>query len=116
MHEAALAEGILHMAETHARGAPVVSLRVRIGAIAGVSKDSLDFWLRTYLDEKGLSRVSVDYAVLPVKIRCRCGTNYTVDDLLQPCPACGMYNRTILQGQECALESIEVSDEPNHSD
>ena len=115
MHEASVAEQILQTVEAHAQGRQVECIHLRVGRISGVVIDSLEFWLRLLLEEKNTPQTRVEFEDVPVKIQCLCGKEYAVENMTQTCPYCGEYGRTILQGRECMVESIEVDDEQNHS-
>ena len=40
-----------------------------------------------------------------------CGKEYEVDKMTDGCPACGGFDRKIVAGKDCVVESIEVNDD-----
>jgi len=56
--------------------------------------------------------IATDVDEVAARLRCRgCGAEYAVKSFFEVCPTCGSLDRTILSGQECEVQSVEVPDE-----
>ncbi len=110
MHELALSESILRAALAAAgeQRACVRALTVKVGALSGASVPSLEFCMGLVLEQRGMSSVQVHIEEAPARMRCRCGQNYSPQDLFAGCPQCGGFDRQVLDGLDVTLESIEV--------
>jgi hydrogenase nickel incorporation protein HypA/HybF len=120
MHELSLVTSIVEtVTETVAalpdasRGARVKEVRLRVGALASVIPESLEFCWGIVSEGTALegSRLVVD--VLPVVVYCeRCAEEATLDGVQSfRCPRCGEQCGKIRQGRELEIDSIEI-DEP----
>jgi hydrogenase nickel incorporation protein HypA/HybF len=110
MHELSIAASIVDaVAETLSRypGARVKDVRVRLGALASVIEDSLQFcWGVTVEGAK------LVISILPVVVHCSaCGKNGELESLQSfRCPHCGEPASDLRQGRELEIESIEIED------
>ena len=44
-------------------------------------------------------------------MRCACGREYQAEDILDPCPACGGYQREVTAGMELTVTSVDIAEE-----
>jgi hydrogenase nickel incorporation protein HypA/HybF len=109
MHELSVATDLVEMAFGAAEGRPIEKLLISNGAFSGVYTDSLRFYLEILTEERQGKPAVLDIQIKPAKCLCACGETYETERFLDPCPKCGAWNRKILSGLDCRLESIEVT-------
>jgi Zn finger protein HypA/HybF involved in hydrogenase expression len=67
-----------------------------------------------YLDllfrENQKEPVAIVAEKVPACFKCACGAAYSPDKIFDPCPSCGGFDRTVIDGKECSIESIEIED------
>lgn len=94
-------------------GARVKEVRLKVGALASVVQESLDFCYGIGTEGTALegSRLVVD--LLPVVLHCEpCGRDVTLDGVQSfRCPICGEPSMDLRQGRELDIDSIEIEDE-----
>jgi hydrogenase nickel incorporation protein HypA/HybF len=114
MHEAGLMQNVLEMsfecAKAH-NAARIEGINVRIGMLAGVVPDALEFAFEAM--KKGTmaenARLNVEYA--PVVCWCRkCEQEFKPENFSSACPMCGKNDIEIRSGLEMNLISVEVPD------
>jgi hydrogenase nickel incorporation protein HypA/HybF len=115
MHELSIAASIVDaVAETLSRypGARVKDVRVRLGALASVIEDSLQFCWGVTVEGTPLEGAKLVINVLPVVVHCSaCGKNGELESLQSfRCPHCGEPASDLRQGRELEIESIEIED------
>jgi hydrogenase nickel incorporation protein HypA/HybF len=111
MHEYGIALEIANLVAEKAAGRTVIAISLRVGALSGISGDSVSMYLDLVFREKSekVPRITIEQA--PASLQCACGNRYTAEKMFDPCPQCGGFDRTVLDGTECTIESIEVDDE-----
>ncbi len=109
MYEVGLCESVLDAVEKRAAGRRVTALRVKIGVLHRVPRESFDSAFTVMSAGSVAQGAAVDFVVLPVRVHCRaCGWNRSADDLLAICPECGAGDLDSDGGDEVVLESIAV--------
>ena len=115
MHELAIAQRLIDTASaalpSAARG-PIMTVKVQLGALAGLSKDELIFGFQVVATDTPFAAAALEIEELPAVIHCsHCNTNYGVADLAAGyCPVCDSADVQVVQGKELTLRSIEISD------
>jgi len=115
MHELSIASSIVETvtesvtAYPHAR---VLEVRLRIGALASVVEDSLQFCWQLATDDTPLAASALVIRQLPVAINCAtCNLDSELDCVQSfRCPRCGEPSGDLRQGREMDIESIELED------
>ena len=112
MHELSLAQSILSIA---AKVLPpeetdvVTAVVVQVGALSGVEPEALLFAFDAIKGEGRLAHAALQLEHIPGEALCRsCDTRFSIPDYTTPCPACGGYNRSIVQGKEFRVLRLEV--------
>ena len=114
MHELSLARSILEIVQQNLpseNGHNVRSVRLRIGEMAGVVPESLEFCF-----EALAQGTSVEGAVLlmeraPLIVQCAtCGSTSRIGQTLFVCPRCNGRNLTIVSGRELEVSAIEIDE------
>jgi hydrogenase nickel incorporation protein HypA/HybF len=120
MHELSLVTSIVEsVSETLNAypGARVLEVRLKVGALAAVVEDALQFCYGLATEGTALegSRLHVD--LLPVVMHCEpCGQDVTLPGVQSfRCPRCGSPCSDLRQGRELEIDSIEI-DEKDETD
>lgn len=116
MHELSIAASIVEaVTETAAAypGAQVRVVRLRVGALAAVIEDSLQFCWGVSTENTPLAGALLEVRTVPVAIHCAaCGVDAELESVQSfRCPRCGEPAADLRQGRELEIESIEI-DEP----
>jgi hydrogenase nickel incorporation protein HypA/HybF len=116
MHELAVTQSILEIAERHAREAGarrVNRLRLVIGEFASIVDDSVAFYWDMIAKGTLCEGSSLEFRRVPARLGCLdCGREYLLEGELAPCPDCKSERVRILGGDEFRLESIDVETDP----
>lgn len=113
MHELSIATSIVEsVTETAAAypGARVLEVRLRIGALASVVEDSLQFCWTIVTEDTLLAGSKLVVRTLPIVIHCSKCNRDTKREGVQNfhCPQCGHVSVDFLEGRELEIESIEI--------
>ena len=115
MHEMSVAQNILDIVRQYvpAEQAPeVTTVRVRVGSLAGIVVDSLDFCFTALVADTPLARARLD--IEPVAARCECGdcgACFEPEDLVFFCPRCGGGRARLTAGSELEVVQVELDEE-----
>ncbi len=117
MHELSIAHSLVELAGDAAAQAGVSRVSVvhmRLGALAGVVREALEFGFTIAADGTPLAGARLEVVELPVRIFCsRCQAEAELPDVQRfCCPGCGMPTGQIVQGRELELAALEYEDEP----
>ena len=110
MHEYGVALEIAGAAYAAAGGRRLSKVTLRVGELSGVFSESLVMYCDLVFREKQADTVLVVPVKVPARFKCACGTEYAPPKIFDPCPSCGGIDRTVIDGKECSLESVEVND------
>ena len=111
MHEYGVALDIVDLALKTAGGRHITKVNLRIGALSGISGESLAMYLELILGERQAGAPAVVVTAVAARFKCSCGNEYAPGKLFDPCPSCSGFDRITIDGNECAIESIEVDDD-----
>jgi hydrogenase nickel incorporation protein HypA/HybF len=107
MHELAIAESIMAVAERHARGRPIARIEVSIGHLRQVVPSALEFAF-----DMIAPGMELELHEIPAAGRCRaCGRESRLPGFPLVCPACGSADVEIVAGEELRVESLDVEEE-----
>jgi hydrogenase nickel incorporation protein HypA/HybF len=120
MHELSIAASIVEaVAESAAAypGSRVLKVRLRVGALASVVEDSLQFCWELASEGSPVAGALLVINKVPVIVHCdACGTDSEIDGVQSfRCPRCGELTGDLRQGLELEIESIEL-EEPETED
>jgi hydrogenase nickel incorporation protein HypA/HybF len=120
MHELAIAQRLIDTAVAllPADASQVAKLRIELGALAGVSKDELEFGFEAMSKETPCANAILEIAEIPAVAHCpQCGIDFSVADTDQLfCPTCGTSGVLVVQGKELILASIEAQVEETNQE
>ena len=93
-------------------GARVKEVRLRVGALASVIEDSLQFCYGIATEDTPLQGSALIVKILPVVAYCaKCEKDVEIDSLQSfRCPVCGEPVSDLRQGRELEIESIEIEE------
>jgi hydrogenase nickel incorporation protein HypA/HybF len=115
MHELSLISSVVEsVTESLAPypGARVLEVRLRVGALASVVQESLEFCYGIATEGTPLEGSRLVVNVLPVVMHCaRCDQDVELDGIQSfRCPKCGEPSYDLRQGRELDIDSIEIDD------
>jgi len=112
MHELAVTESILEIATTHASQAQatrVTDIYLVIGKLSSIIDDSIQFYWDMISQGTLCEGATLHFERIPARLSCQdCGSEYTLDRELEPCPQCSSSRVRVLTGEEFHLDSIEI--------
>jgi len=108
MHELAIAESVVSQVLERTGERHVSVVRLRVGRLAGVVPDALEFCFELAAAGTLLAGASVEILEQSGAARCRsCGTDFELVDPILLC-ACGSADVELLSGRELCVASVEV--------
>lgn len=116
MHELSIVSSIVESVTetlTAYPNARVKEVRLRVGTLASVIEDSLQFCYGIATEATPLEGSKLVVKVLPVMMHCdKCAQDVEIASLQSfRCPRCGEPVSDLRQGRELEIESIEIEDE-----
>lgn len=112
MHELAVTESILNLAEQYARQAQaqrVTDLYLIIGRLSSIVDDSVQFYWELISQGTLCEGSKLHFQRVPARLTCLdCTGEYTLDGELVPCPSCGSSKVKVTSGDQFYLDSIEI--------
>jgi hydrogenase nickel incorporation protein HypA/HybF len=116
MHELSLASSIVDaVTESLASypGARVKEVRLRVGALAAVEEESLQFCFGIATENTPLAGSKLAVVIVPVGGHCpTCAKDVEIASLRSfRCPVCGGPVENTSRGRELEIDSIEIEDE-----
>jgi hydrogenase nickel incorporation protein HypA/HybF len=113
MHELSITASIVDAVTESAAaypGARVKEVRLKVGALASVIEDSLQFCWEITVEGTPLAGSKLVIQTVPVKVHCaKCGKDGELESLQSfRCPYCGEPASEILEGRELDIDSIEI--------
>ncbi len=108
----AVTETLVARPELLANGARVKSVRLRVGALAAVVEESLQFCYGVVTEGTPLAGSALVVTTVPVMGHCAsCDVDVELPSVQSfLCPQCGAAIRDVRQGRELEIESIEIED------
>lgn len=118
MHELSIAQNLVEIANTAAQQANVqrvTAIRLQLGALSGVVKDSLLFCYDIASAGTLLEGSKLLIEELPVIIYCpQCQQTVALETVQAfCCPVCGTFSSDVRQGRELEILSLEAEEEEN---
>jgi len=121
MHEMGIASSILEGVEKELRlrpGSRAITIGVRIGQLAGVDPDALNFAFEALTLETPLAGLKLEVEYVAPRSVCRgCRLEFAVRDYELLCPGCGSLCTDRIGGDELLFTYLEIEEpdsaEPN---
>jgi hydrogenase nickel incorporation protein HypA/HybF len=111
MHELSIASAVVDTAVRHAGGRRVTVVSLRVGHLRQVIPDSLEFYFGIVSRETVVEGARLEQEVVPARLRCGCGCEWTAQAAAFRCPACTAGDVQVVSGDELEVESIELETE-----
>jgi hydrogenase nickel incorporation protein HypA/HybF len=112
MHEMSLCESILQVLEQQAeaqRFSKIKTVRLEIGALAGVEIEALRFSFDVVAHGSLAESACLEVIEIPGQAWCMpCGCNVRVNQLYDECPHCGSHQLQINSGDQMRIKELEV--------
>lgn len=112
MHELSIALGIVNIAEKETKKAnakKVEKIELEIGTLAGIAFDSLEFVWPVAVKDTILEHAKREITIIQAKAKCNdCETIFNVNNFYDSCPVCSSNFKSIIQGKELRVKSLEV--------
>jgi len=124
MHELSIITSVVEAVTESLRGQPgltdaarVTEVRLRVGALASVVRESLEFCYGLATEETPLAGSRLVIEPQPVVLYCSdCQREAQIESVhLLRCPFCGRPSNDLRAGRELEIASYEVDDEPEGS-
>jgi hydrogenase nickel incorporation protein HypA/HybF len=114
MHELGIATSILDCVEKEARRHPgqrITKVGVKIGELAGVDVDALQFGFECIVKETEWGHLKLEVESVPRVQRCtQCGNEFRMADFDPQCPRCGVFATECVSGEELDIAYMEVDE------
>lgn len=115
MHELAVTESILEIANRHAAAAnatKITDIYVTLGQLSSIVDDSVQFYWDIISQATIAEGAVLHFNRVRARMRCDdCGAEFEMLDQLAPCPECASIHLKLIAGDEFWLESIEIEKE-----
>ena len=112
MHELAVAESIVSIAESHADGRRVTKVYLKAGHLRQVVPSALAFSFELVAQETSVEGAELVLEEVPATGKCRaCGSESRLESFPLQCKACGGFDLEIVAGEELYVESLEMEDQ-----
>lgn len=120
MHELSIAQNIVEIVRQSVPADElenVTAIKLKIGEMAGVVADSLEFGFMAITSETELENVKLQIEKVPFIFKCNeCGRESGNQFGMTICPHCGSTNTKILSGMEIQVVEVEVKEEEEVKD
>ncbi len=114
MHELSIAQSIVDIIQQYVpedQSQDVRLVKVRVGQLAGVVPDSLDFCFGAIVKDTPLGNARLDIEEVPLESQCKvCHGLFAVEGACFVCPYCGSGEIKVISGTELQVVEIEVSE------
>ncbi len=121
MHELSIVSSVVESVTESLAAYPrarVVEVRLRVGALASVVVDSLEFCWGIAAEGTALEGSKLVVNMLPVVMHCApCDADVELDGVQSfRCPRCGEPSMDLRQGREMDIDSIEIEEASENSE
>jgi hydrogenase nickel incorporation protein HypA/HybF len=109
MHELAITQSVVDAVTERTGRAPVATVRVRVGRLAGVVPEAMRFCFDLVTAGTPLEGASLEIEQPEGRGLCRtCGDDFPLADLVLLCP-CGSADVQVVAGRELAVASVVMA-------
>jgi hydrogenase nickel incorporation protein HypA/HybF len=115
MHELAIAQNIAEIVRESVPKAQIPAVRtvkMRVGRLAGVVPDSLEFCFSAIAADTELQGARLQIDQIPTTGHCKsCASDFPIEEYAFSCPICGSVEIELVSGTELEVSEIEISEE-----
>ena len=109
MHELAITQSVVDAVTERTGSAPVTSVRLRVGLLAGIVPDAMRFCFELVTAGTPLEGAALEFEQPEGRGLCRtCGAEFVLADLILLCD-CGSADVEVLAGRELAVASVVLA-------
>jgi hydrogenase nickel incorporation protein HypA/HybF len=113
LHELAIAESVVQIADRHAAGRRVTKVYLKVGHLRQVVPSALAFSFELVAQGTPVEGAELALEEVPVRGKCRaCGMESRLEGFPLQCRTCGGFDLQILEGEELYVESLEMEEQP----
>jgi hydrogenase nickel incorporation protein HypA/HybF len=120
MHELGIASSILEAVQKEAErhpGAHISKVGVKIGELAGVDRDALQFGFEVLVKDSELEPLVLELESIPRVQRCsKCAYEFRMTDFDPRCPLCGDMATECIGGEELDIAYMEIDEAGDDED
>ena len=111
MHELAIAQSVVAIADRHAAGRHVASVQLKVGHLRQVVPSALSFAFELIAEGTALEQAELQIDVVPAAGTCRtCGADTILPDFPLCCAQCGGCDIDVTSGEELLVDSLELEE------
>jgi len=114
MHELSVAQSIVEIIQQHipkSEWGRVAAVRLKIGEVAGIVPESLEFSFQAITAESLLNHARLEIESVPFRIHCNACDATLVNEIgFAVCSTCGSTDTKILSGTELNMTEIEITE------
>jgi hydrogenase nickel incorporation protein HypA/HybF len=111
LHELAIAESIVQIADRHANGRRVTKVQLRVGHLRQVVPSALAFSFELVAQGTPIEGAQLEMEEVPAIGSCRgCGEKSRLESFPLQCKVCGGVDLELLEGEELYVESLELEE------
>jgi hydrogenase nickel incorporation protein HypA/HybF len=112
MHELAITEGILRIAQKEIEKynvKKVINIKIKIGELSGVMPQLIQEYFNIVSKDTIATGAELIIEKVPISVKClECNNESKIDKMMFKCPACNSINIKLLTGKEFYVDSLEV--------
>lgn len=113
MHELAIAESVVRVADEHADGRRVTKVYLKVGHLRQVVPSALSFGFELLAQGTCVEGAELEVEHVPAAGLCAgCGAESRLEGFPLSCGACGGFDLRIVEGEELYVESLELEEGP----
>jgi hydrogenase nickel incorporation protein HypA/HybF len=111
MHELAIAQSVVSIADRHADGRAVASVQLKVGYLRQVVPSALTFAFELVAEGTALEGAKLEIEVVPAAGSCRtCGADTFLPGFPLCCALCGGFDVEVTEGEELLVDSLELEE------
>ena len=111
MHELAIAQSVVTIADRHADGRRVASVQLKVGHLRQVVPSALSFAFELVAQGTALEGAALEIEVVPAAGTCRtCAADTILPDVPLCCAQCGGCEIDVTSGEELLVDSLELEE------
>ncbi len=112
MHELAIAESVIEIADRHARGRQVTKVELKVGHLRQVVPSALAFAFELAAQGTVVDGAELAMEQIPAAAVCRaCGSETPQPAFPLACGRCGGLDMEVTRGDELLVDSLELEEE-----
>jgi len=114
VHELAIAESVVRIADRHADGRQVTKVYLMVGHLRQVVPSALAFSFELVAQGTSVEGAELALEEVPATGKCRgCAAESRLNSFPLQCAACGGFDLEIVAGEELYVESLEMEEAPS---